>query len=365
MPKKIIIVGAGPIGCYTAQILKIQGFQPLLIEEHNEVGRPLHCTGVVGSRVFTEKRPFPVPRSSIINTINGAIIHYDNQCFTIEREKVAYVIDRERFDKELSKGLNINYQHVFLGLEKLDSGYIIETDKNELFADIVIAADGANSSLRRLLNQENHIRYFRGIQLRLKVKPRYKNLVEVYLKKPSFFWIVPEAEDIVRVGTISESPYQELQSFLKEERIKGKIIEKFGGRVAVGICKNTVAGNIALVGDAACQMKPLSYGGIYFGLKGGSILASCIKDNRIEDYDALWKNELSFEIKMGLKVKEIYNHLKPKELKVIFSLLKKQKTIIEGKGDFESHSRLILEIMKDPVFYPILGDILKVFLKAS
>ncbi len=365
MQKRIVIVGAGPIGCYTAQLLKAYGFQPLLIEEHSEVGRPIHCTGLVGNKVFTEKRPFVILRSSIINTINGAIIHYENQSFAIEREKVAYVIDRERFDKELSKGLNILCQHVFLGVEKLDSGYIIETDKSELFADIVIGADGANSSLRKLINQENSTRYFGGIQLRLQIKPRYKDLVEVYLKKPSFFWIVPEAEDIVRIGTISENPYQDLQKFLKEEKIKGKIIEKFGGRVALGICKNTVTGNIALVGDAACQMKPLSYGGIYFGLKAASILASCIKNNRIQDYDVLWKNDLAFEIKIGLKVKEIYNRLNPKELKTMFGLLKKQKAVIESSGDFENHGRLILEIIKEPAFYSVLGDILKIFFKVT
>ncbi|MDD2689671.1 MAG: NAD(P)/FAD-dependent oxidoreductase [Candidatus Omnitrophica bacterium] len=365
MQKRIVIVGAGPIGCYTAQLLKAYGFQPLLIEEHNEVGRPIHCTGLVGNKVFTKEMPFVISRSSIINTINGAIIHYDNQHFTIERERVAYVIDRERFDKELSDGLNILFQHVFLGVEKFDSGYIIETDKNELFADIVIGADGANSSLRKLVNHENNIRYFGGIQLRLQVKPRYKDLVEVYLKKPSFFWIVPEAEDIVRIGTISENPYQDLQKFLREEKIKGKIIEKFGGRVALGICKNTVTDNIALVGDAACQMKPLSFGGIYFGLKAASLLASCIRDNRLGDYDLLWKEDLAFEIKIGLKVKEIYSRLNPKELKTVFSLLKKQKAVIENKGDFENHGRLILEMIKEPAFYSVLGDILKILFRGT
>lgn len=364
MSKQIVIIGAGPIGCYTAQVLKTYGYEPLVIEEHNEVGRPLHCTGLVGHKVFEESRPFGLSTSSIINTINGAVIHYDNQHFVIERKKVAYVIDREKFDKDLSQGLDILYENKFLGLEKTDSGYVIETDKDELPADIVIGADGANSITRKILSQDtNHISYYKGMQLRIKTKPRYKDFVEVYLKRPSFFWIVPEAEDIVRVGTISENPHNDLQGFLKEIKIKGEILDKFGGLVVVGIFNTTVKENVALVGDAACQMKPLSYGGIYFGLKAAAILSSCIKEDRLGDYDSLWKQELASEIRIGLKARQIYNRLDAKELKKIFELLKTQKSLIERVGDFENHSRLILEIIKKPTLYPQIGDIFSILFK--
>lgn len=364
MPKKIVIIGAGPIGCYTAQVLKTYGYSPLVIEEHSEVGRPLHCTGLVGSKVFEEKRPFRISHSSIINIINGAVIHYDGEYFAIQRKNVAYVIDRERFDKELSKGLDILYENRFLGLEKSGSGYVIETDKDQLSADMVIGADGANSVMRRILNQDmNQIGYYKGVQLRIKTKPMYKDFVEVYLRKPSFLWVVPEAEDIVRVGTISENPHKDLQDFLKEAQIKGDILDRFGGGVNIGICDNTVKENIALVGDAACQLKPISYGGIYFGLKAASILTSCIKENRLSDYDGLWKKKLASEIKIGLKVRQVYDRLDIGEFKKIFLLLKTQKSLIERIGDFENHSRLILEIVKKPSLYPQIGNLFSLFFK--
>lgn len=160
MLKKIVIIGAGPNGCYTAQLLKIYGYDLILIEEHPEVGKPVHCTGLVGERVFSEKKPFMISRSSVINVINGAVIYYDGQEFCIERKNVAYVIDRERFDKELSRGLNVLCQTRFLGLEKSKKGYVIETDKNQLVADMVIGADGANSLMRRLLNQDSVAKYY-------------------------------------------------------------------------------------------------------------------------------------------------------------------------------------------------------------
>lgn len=363
MPKRIIIVGAGPIGCYTAQILKKYGYEPLIIEEHSEVGRPVHCTGLVGRCVFDDKRLFNISASSIINTINGAVIHYDKQSFSVERKNVAYVIDREKFDKALSSDLNILFQNKFLGFEKNKAGYIVETDKDELSADILIGADGANSMLRKALNPNgNNVKQYRGLQFRIKTKPEYKDMVEVYLKAPSFYWIVPEGENVVRVGTISEAPYKELENFIKEIKIKGDILERFGGLVSIGLCGLTAGDNIALVGDAACQVKPLTYGGIYFGLSSAGILADCIRNNRLNDYDRLWKKKLSSEIIIGVKAKNVYNRLSAEELKKIFRLLKEQKSFIERLGNFENHSRLILEIIKKPAFYPYLRDLFQMLL---
>jgi len=364
MNKKIIIIGAGPVGCYTAQLLKNFGFNPLLIEEHGEVGRPLHCTGLVGSRLFDDNRLVPISRSSIINVINGANIYYENQSFTIKRKKVAYVVDREKFDKKLSDNLNIAFGKRFLGLEKSGSQYIIETDHGEFQADTVIGADGANSVMRNIVSGLGRIEQCRGVQMRIRLKLPRKDLVEVYFKQSFFIWIVPEADDIVRLGVISENPYKDLQNFIKEKGIKGEVLEKFGGLVTIGICDKTVKDNLVLVGDAACQLKPLSYGGLYFGLKSADILASCINRGRIKDYDALWRKELQSEIAIGLKIREVYNKLGREAIVTVFNLLRDNKSLIEKNGDFENHSRLLFEIIKKPELYPRLGGLFRVLFRA-
>jgi flavin-dependent dehydrogenase len=363
MDKKIIIIGAGPIGCYLGQSLKLYGFDPVIVEEHAEVGRPVHCTGLVGSKLFSEPSQVPLPRDSIINTINGSNVNYNDLSFTIRRKDVAYVVDREKFDKGLSKGLNILYNNKFLGFEKNNGHYVVETDKGELFADIIIAADGANSSMRRLLGQDGEVTYYKGLQFRMVVDSLQEDLVDVYLHKPDFFWVVPEGKNIARVGVISENPHKDLQDFLGKGKLHGKIIEKFGGLVTLGVCNSTVKDNIALVGGAACQLKPLSYGGVYFGIKAAAILAECIKNDRLKEYDYLWKKELASEISMGLKLKDIYARLSDEDLVLILGLLKKEKSLIEEKADFENHSRFILDIIKSPELYPRMGDLLRILFK--
>jgi len=363
---RIVIVGAGPVGCYLARLLKGYGFSPLLIEEHQEVGRPLHCTGIVGSNVFSQLEALPVSDASVINPINGAVIYFNGDSFNIKRQNAAYIVNRDKFDQELSRSLNIIYGSRFLGFEKDSSGYIIETDKSELAADIIIGSDGADSSVRKSLGPDfsRNVQYCKGFQLRMKCAPRRKDFVEVYIQKPYFFWVVPEGEDIVRVGVISDNPYHDMQEFINKFKIKGEVVEKFGGLVAIGFCPNTVKDGIALVGGAACQVKPMTYGGVYFGFRSAQILASCIRENRLNDYDRLWKNELGSEIKIGLKLKEVYECLGENELAKVFSFFKSQKETIERFADFENHSRFFVEIIKNPSIYPKLGDLFSIFLRA-
>jgi len=79
MKEKVVIIGAGPVGCY--------------------LGRPLHCTGIVGKVIFDHINLLSISHHSIINTINGATIHFNGDSFDIERESAAYILERDKFDK--------------------------------------------------------------------------------------------------------------------------------------------------------------------------------------------------------------------------------------------------------------------------
>jgi len=110
--KNIVIIGAGPVGCYLGQLLKSFGYNTVIIEEHSEVGKPVQCAGIVGKDVFSSTQ-FPTPKNSIPQSDRWAELSYNGSSFTIHRPKVALIIDREKFDKELSKGLNIVFDAKF------------------------------------------------------------------------------------------------------------------------------------------------------------------------------------------------------------------------------------------------------------
>jgi len=360
---EIVIVGAGPIGCYTAQLLKNYGFSARIIEEHKEVGKPIRCAGLVGKQVF-EKTLLPLSKSSIINRIDGALIFYGDDSFQIKREGVAYVIDREKFDKNLSEGLEVEYRKRIVGIKEERTGYILKTnDDDEIYADLVIGADGATSRVRKYINfinndndgvndkKRGYTKSYLGVQYRIKLE---ENLfccktAQVHLREgiPFFIWVIPEGNNIIRVGVISENAREDLVGFLREFKIKGEIIGKLAGMIPVGLTKNYYK-NIALVGDAAVQVKPLTGGGIYYGLKSAELLAKCIMDNRLDEYDRRLKKKFGREIKFGLKARKLYEDTNEKELKNIFRLFKKNAGIIEKLANFENHSVIFVEILKNP-----------------
>ena len=358
---EIVIVGAGPIGCYAAQLLKNYGFSARIIEEHKEVGKPIRCAGLVGKQVF-EKTLLPLSESSIINRIDGASIFYGDDSFQIKREGVAYVIDREKFDKNLSEGLEVEFGKTIVGIKEERTGYVLKTnDDDEIYADLVIGADGATSLVRKFVNstdndhvndkKRGYVKSYLGVQYRIKLE---ENLfccktAQVHLREgiPFFIWVIPEDSNIIRVGVVSENAREDLVRFLREFEIKGEIIGKLTGMIPVGLTKNYYK-NIALVGDAAVQVKPLTGGGIYYGLKSAELLAKCITDNRLDEYDRRLRKKFGREIKFGLKARKLYEDINEKELKNIFMLFKKNAGIIERAANFENHSVIFVEILKNP-----------------
>jgi len=344
---RITIVGAGAIGCYLGRLLRKYGFSPLILEEHSEIGVPKHCAGLVGSSFFTSSR-VSLPQDIIIkNQVDGAIISYQNQSFMLKREKVAFVIDREKLDKKLSEGLEVKKEAKLLTLEKKGEEYLLYTNKGTFRSTLVVGADGATSTVRKISRLKLKPTYFRGIQFRIHQKITPQNMVQVDFTRPflHFCWLIPEDEKIIRVGSISPDPLKSLESFMKKKKIKGKIIEKMGGILSIGygeICKE----GIFLVGDAACQVKPLSGGGLYYGMRGAEILADCIKEGNLSSYNAKWKKGTGKEIKSALKIRKILEKTSLTFLKNLFNLVQKNSHLIEEFADFEHHSVGVFAVIK-------------------
>jgi len=384
---EIVIVGAGPIGCYTAQLLKKCGINSFrIIEEHDEVGRPVRCAGIVGKPVF-EDSLIPLSRSSILNQINGASFFYKGDSFKIERFGVALVIDREKFDKELSRGLEVECGRKLLEIEeKQDKGsrYRLKTNQGDIWADMVIGADGPRSRVRKFIDSKGNnsngcdgsdgpgeTNFYKGVQYRIKLEDLKgvkdledevfsEEMTRVYMRKgiPFFVWIIPEGDGIIRLGVIAENGRRELERVMEEEEIKGEIIDRLAGIIPLGLCQS-VYRKVAVVGDAARQVKPLTGGGIYYGMKAAEILVECIQEGELDEYDKRWKSKFGREIKFGLWARKVYERLNKGEyeLENIFSLFKENAEFIARAANFENHSLVFRDAFKRPMIFMKAGKI--------
>ncbi|MBU7012658.1 MAG: NAD(P)/FAD-dependent oxidoreductase [Theionarchaea archaeon] len=349
----IIIAGGGITGCYAGQLLKRKGFNPLIIEEHPEIGKPMQCAGLIG-RETVETSHIPFPEPVIMRRIDGARFYLGNEWFEIERAKSAYVIDRAGLDIHFSKGLDINTREKVLTFKK-DDTIQVTTDKGMYTCDVLLGCDGPFSVVRKTGDFSVTTSFYSGVQYTVELPPE-DDFVELHVKPPFFFWFVPETAETTRIGFIGLNPVHQLDRFLERKEINKKILNKQAGVISLGY-GDIATRRIALLGDAACQVKPLTGGGIFYGMKAVEIVINHLHD--LSGYEKEWKEKFGREIKMGLKLRKVYEDMSSKSLKRVFRIFKENKNVIEDIADFERHSSVVKELIKHPMLWKLVGSVVK------
>jgi digeranylgeranylglycerophospholipid reductase len=353
----IIIAGAGITGCYMGQLLKSKGFNPVLFEEHPEVGQPVQCAGLIG-RELVETSKLPFPRRTILRQVDGARFFLKNDWFEIERTKAAYVIDRAELDKYFSQGLDIHSREKVKTFTEDDTIQVTTTRKSYT-CEVLFGCDGPFSAIRKAGTFSLKTAFYPGAQYIIQKTPE-DDFLELHVKPPFFFWVIPETEETTRIGFVGPDPLHELNRFIQRKEIRGEILDKHAGIIPVGY-GSIAAERVALVGDAACQVKPLTGGGIFYGMKAAEIAVEYLDD--LLKYEKEWKRQFGREIKAGLRMRKIYESMSEKTLERIFRIFKENTDMIEDIADFDRHTSVLSEFLKHPVLLKLAGSALKEFLR--
>ncbi|MCX8178382.1 MAG: NAD(P)/FAD-dependent oxidoreductase [Candidatus Aenigmarchaeota archaeon] len=314
----VIVIGAGPAGCKTAELIAEKGYKVLVVEEHDEIGKPVQCTGIDSHRILELSG---VSNKIILNKVNKARFYSENKNYLeLNSKKWVYVIDRHKLDFEIAKNAIKAGTHIITSTRFKSMNYEkdklkIITTKGTYICKILVGADGPNSTVARTANIPLPKDYLIGYQETIR-GDFSDNIVELWFGKnicPDFFaWVVPESDKWARVGLANKNDsinyFRKFYSMRFEQELKKKDI--LGGIIRYGLIKDSTADRILLVGDAASQVKPYSGGGIIYGLIGARYAASaCIdaleskKFNHEflrEAYDKKWKKKLAPAIKRGL-----------------------------------------------------------------
>lgn len=371
MDYDVIVVGGGPAGSFTAKHIAAQGFRVLVLEEHDLVGEPVQCAGLLSKRAIELSG---VSSKIIINELTGARVYSPlGACLELAGDRIwAAAVERSMFDRELAEQAQAGGAFFLTGvrvkgLEPTPGGYLVLCHGNNgkefsLSTRLVIGADGAKSRVARWLNLQPGS--YRAVicAAETELSRTSTGLADIFLGRefsPGWFgWIIPLDHKRCRIGAgyafvkEANSPVYYLKKLINQfpDHFRGiKIVRYTGGVVPMGLMLKIYSQHAMLVGDAACQTKPISGGGIYPSLRGAQMCAAAavqalkedaLSEDRLARYQELWDKEFGSEICSGISHRINYLNLNDHEIDTILRFLNKpfwQKTILEqGDIDFPS-----------------------------
>ena len=336
----ISIIGAGPIGNYTAFLLAKQGHDVHIYEDHDVIGTPIQCTGLMTislNDIFVPAEEYMTNKVEVRDIVapNGK---------KVTMKSPEYLVHRTQFDQHLanqaeSAGAKIHTNHRFIEIK--DGKIILKDTKTtklkEVKTDILIGADGANSTVAKILNPKRQRKYCVGIQARVSgaFDPKQYTVYFDNNISPGFFaWIVPENEKTARVGLKGTST--NFDSFINKHGFEK--IEMQAGPIPIYDTayiteKKDKRMKIYLVGDAATHVKATTAGGIIPGLKAAQCLADAIKNN--DSYKKRWKKAIGKDLWLHLKIRNALDKFTNDDWNKLIELLSQDKV----KAVFEKHDR--------------------------
>jgi len=275
---RVCVVGGGFSGLFSAVKLALSGCRVTVLEEHERVGYPKHCTGIVSPRVV-EWVGKPA-RESVLAHLKAVRVYGSGSSFMrVAGSPLALVLDRPRLEELLLRealgvGVEVRLGCRVLGVTR--DGRIATKDGEESF-DLVVLAEGVGRRLVGALGLREKARLVRGINVVCEARGEWHGDFVVgfnHALAPGFFyWIVPlgPRRFIVGWGVRAETrkktrdPRVKARFILRRHGLElERIIEVYGGTIVAGPPSRKLWDRkVIIIGDAGCLNKPVTGGGLY------------------------------------------------------------------------------------------------------
>ncbi|HLE54654.1 MAG TPA: NAD(P)/FAD-dependent oxidoreductase [Thermoplasmata archaeon] len=379
----VVVVGAGPAGSMTARYAAMHGCDTILLEKRQEIGSPVRC-GEGLARHFVEDTKLPFDRKWCAQEVKGAKIFSPNGTeLTIEEKhagnEVGIVLERDAFDKAVAKeaakaGARIMLKSTATAVLKDDGrirGVRVKQleDEFNIEAKCVVAADGYESQVgrwagfRTLLKAGDVTGTLQYRMTNIGKGYDFPNYCEFWLGSVApagYIWVFPKDEVTANVGIgVSLDRLhnrQDIKGFLdrwieKDPRMKhAQPLDMVTGGVSTcAPIKKTVGDGIALVGDAARMIDPITGGGIGNGMTAGMMLGGVLGDCNekgdfseaaLQPYEKAWRAKMEENLYRNWLAKNKLVTLTDKEFDDIVKIL-------ADVGVYKLSVRAILKVLKE------------------
>jgi digeranylgeranylglycerophospholipid reductase len=349
----IAIIGAGCVGNYLALNLAELGFKVLVIERKAEAGLNICCTGII-SKDCCELLSLKVNLK--VSALNTAIITTPGwQTININtKENIAYIIERIEFEKSLSvraqsSGALFVYsttvRNIFTEKDKVVLNTFSKHGNKQFDSKLVVICTGYGSKLPYSLGLGKIDKYVIGTQAEVDITSN--ETLEIYLDKKlspaGFAWLVRTWNDKGLAGLLCRSmPQKHMKAFLGFLKERNKIADRDyiinHALIPVKPLNKSFTDRIIVVGEAAGQVKPLTGGGIYYGIICANIaIETIVEAFRLNDfsrhqlaaYQNKWHKLLKNEVITAYHLRNIWEKLNNQPINIILNIAQKLNIIAE------------------------------------
>jgi len=364
----VLVIGAGPAGLSAARRLAESGFHVSVLEEHEQVGNPVNCSGILGLEAFERfDLPASLTRHSL-SEIEFISPRGERWSFGCERP-LARVVLRNELDCYLGEraqaaGAEIRLRHRATAVQRTENGVrvaITSDDVETMSCRALIVATGAGMPLLKKLGFDEMPEMLLGVQTEIDFAA---DRVEVHLGRAwapeGFAWVVPLGDGRAKVGLLCDrdGPAM-LRRFLSRpdvaERIRGPHGPIRCSVLPLGFLPKSYEDRLVVVGEAAGHIKATTCGGIYYGMLtgeiAGDVLDSCLVEDRLDAaslsaYETRWRELLEEEITSGLKLRKSVKLVGDWGVERLMAIARGNgiESLIRDKADFDWHRDLIREV---------------------
>jgi flavin-dependent dehydrogenase len=360
--KKIVIVGSGPAGIATALHLvqhDPEVINDLVILEAQSHPRFKLCGGAVTFHGAKQLQNLGITIDAPSFVVDRLVFRLGDSTFTVAYPESMRIYERAVFDAALAKivierNIDLRDHHRLIDMSRVENGYVLETDKGAFFAEIVVAADGATSTVRRKLGIYDTDGVARLLRIMAEVKKDHHHLWQdrtaVFDFSPilsnirGYMWDFPtymSSSPRMNYGIFDSR----IDSIPFKQRPHGKLKHAFEAALDqrnVNINDSKLRGHpvrwfrpdaefskphVLLVGDAA-GVDPLFAEGISFAMEYGEIAAEQIcnalasKDYSFDSYrEALLSHNLGKLLaRRTFVARHLYQHRYPALWQLIWRL---------------------------------------------
>lgn len=369
----VVVIGGGPGGLVAAKELASRGASVAVFEEHEAIGAPVHCTGVLAEEVFDT---LALPREAILNSLSTVrFVAPSGRSFSYTTPAVeAVVIDRRVFDDALARRAELAGAVVHRGLrvanlETRRDGVRVSLDgAGAVMARGVILACGASYGIQRRLGLGLPSVLLQSAQTELKV--RRIGDVEVHfgsgIAPRGFAWAVPVERPsgrFVRVGVMAACDAGRFFARMLE-----RVRDRWGIDAPEGVqprrrilplspIQRSYADRLLVVGDAAGLVKPTTGGGIYYSIISGMIAADVLARGLEADalsaadlceYEQRWRRRFQAEFTAQMVLRFIAERMRDVDIDALFDLAGSDtvRQLFRSTARFNRHRDFIVALLR-------------------